>query len=91
MANFRDFEFETTTLSSTSLESNICDFCRIGEPRGSGLGWSVSPSFFGRINISAEDGRVECNVSVTPIDSSNYNVKVTKVTVTGTRKKPYRR
>lgn len=91
MSNFNDFEFETSNISYMSLESAICNFCRIGEPDSSNLSPSISPTFIGRVRIYAQNGRVECNINITPVKPSGYNVKVTGVTVTGTRQKPYRR
>lgn len=89
MVNHADFEFETNTLSAFKLESDISNYCRVGDPIRSNLGKSLSPTFQGRVNIYADDGRVECNVTFTPTESSKYLVNVTGVNVTGKRGKPY--
>jgi len=90
MSNFDDFEIEMDKLSTFGLESRICNVCGIGEPTRSNLGLSISPTFIGRVHIYAEYGSVECNLSIIPVESK-FSIKVDGVSVTGTRKKPYRR
>ena len=89
-ANCADFDFEMDSLNSLEIESHICNHCRIGEPIRSNLSMSILPSFKDRVDIYADDGRVECTVTVTLTQSEAYLVSVTSVHVTGKRGKPYR-
>ena len=86
-----DFEFKSSELSCFTLETTVANHYRIGGVISSSLSPLLKTGNIGRNNIHGENGRVECNISITDISKSEteheYSYRVSCVEVVHSRRK----